>query len=56
MYMKFMDMNGEIKYCGSSLRTCKLSEDCLFVVIFIDVLWLGCGDDFYIVFVGLFVL
>ena len=25
-HMKFTDTNGETKYCGSSLRTCKLSE------------------------------
>ena len=55
-HMKFTDTNGETKYCGSSLRTCKLSEDCLFVVTPIDVPWPGCGDDFHIVFAGLSVL
>ena len=55
-HMKFTDTNGETKYCGSSLRTCKLSENCLFVVTPIDVPWPGCGDDFHIVFAGLSVL
>jgi hypothetical protein len=52
--MKFTDANGEPKYCGSSLRTCR--GDCLFVVTPIKVPWPGCGKDFHVVFAGLSVL
>jgi len=53
-HMKFTDANGEPKYCGSSLRTCR--GDCLFVVTPIKVPWPGCGKDFHVVFAGLSVL
>lgn len=53
-HMKFTDTNGQVKYCGSSLKTC--TKDCLFIVSPIDVPWPGCGKDYHVVFAGLSVL
>ena len=52
--MKFTDVHGQAKFCGSSLKTC--TRDCLFIVKPIDVPWEGVGRDYHIVFAGLSVL
>jgi hypothetical protein len=51
MHMKFTDTNGETKYAGSSLKSCR--GDCLFLVSPVDVPWPGVGKDYDIIFVGL---